>query len=730
MLQIYTIDMFILHFLPARLPSLQLVNSAYKASPYTNTTCAKMADEDPDEKTGKEKKRRRPRRPRWKKELKEIEEAVEKYEAIDPLQVLNFTDLPLSERTQEGLKKCGYVDPTEIQKSAIPAALQGKDILGAAKTGSGKTLAFLIPVLELLWRERWSHLDGLGALIISPTRELAYQSFEVLRQVGGRHDFSAGLVIGGKDLKQEQERICHTNILICTPGRLLQHMDETPEFSCSSLKILVLDEADRILDLGFEQAMNSVIENLPEERQTLLFSATQTKSIKDLARLSLQDPEYIAVHEHSDTSTPHRLFQNYIVCELQDKLNVLYSFLRSHVKSKIIVFMSSCKQVKFCYEAFCHLQPGVPLMALYGRQKQLKRVGIYNDFCRKKWAVLFCTDIAARGLDFPSVHWVIQLDCPEDANTYIHRVGRTARYEKGGNALLFLLPSEEEGMVGELEKKRVPISKIRVNPKKTISIQTKLAGLCARDAALKHWAQKSFLCYLRSVHLQSNKRVFNVQKLPIDEFALSLGLSQSPRLRFLKREASEQTAPETEVEKKTETLNFGVDEDDSDSDEVLTVKRVVHPSERVPLPHTLSPPPPSETRKRKAQSKAALAKTLLKKKIKLNKHVHFDNSSEEEDEASESDAGEESLSCHGIAEQPGGGIDLDEAKMDMMLQDNFDKRKDRERVKAARRQRKKKGRQQQLHVEDVEEAEEDEKETCMADETLENTEELALQLLR
>ena len=730
MLQIYTIDMFILHFLPARLPSLQLVNSAYKASPYTNTTCAKMADEDPDEKTGKEKKRRRPRRPRWKKELKEIEEAVEKYEAIDPLQVLNFTDLPLSERTQEGLKKCGYVDPTEIQKSAIPAALQGKDILGAAKTGSGKTLAFLIPVLELLWRERWSHLDGLGALIISPTRELAYQSFEVLRQVGGRHDFSAGLVIGGKDLKQEQERICHTNILICTPGRLLQHMDETPEFSCSSLKILVLDEADRILDLGFEQAMNSVIENLPEERQTLLFSATQTKSIKDLARLSLQDPEYIAVHEHSDTSTPHRLFQNYIVCELQDKLNVLYSFLRSHVKSKIIVFMSSCKQVKFCYEAFCHLQPGVPLMALYGRQKQLKRVGIYNDFCRKKWAVLFCTDIAARGLDFPSVHWVIQLDCPEDANTYIHRVGRTARYEKGGNALLFLLPSEEVGMVGELEKKRVPISKIRVNPKKTISIQTKLAGLCARDAALKHWAQKSFLCYLRSVHLQSNKRVFNVQKLPIDEFALSLGLSQSPRLRFLKREASEQTAPETEVEKKTETLNFGVDEDDSDSDEVLTVKRVVHPSERVPLPHTLSPPPPSETRKRKAQSKAALAKTLLKKKIKLNKHVHFDNSSEEEDEASESDAGEESLSCHGIAEQPGGGIDLDEAKMDMMLQDNFDKRKDRERVKAARRQRKKKGRQQQLHVEDVEEAEEDEKETCMADETLENTEELALQLLR
>ena len=683
-----------------------------------------MADKETEEERnfeGKAKKRRS-RQPRWKQELKQIEEAVEKYETIDPLQVLNFADLPLSDRTQEGLRKRGYVDPTEIQKSAIPAALQGKDILGAAKTGSGKTLAFLIPILELLWRERWSQLDGLGALIISPTRELAYQSFEVLRQVGGRHDFSAGLVIGGKDLKQEQERICHTNILICTPGRLLQHMDETPEFSCSSLKILVLDEADRILDLGFQQSMNSIIENLPEERQTLLFSATQTKSIKDLARLSLQDPEYIAVHEHSDTSTPHRLFQNYIVCELQDKLNVLFSFLRSHVKSKIIVFMSSCKQVKFCYEAFCHLQPGVSLMALYGRQKQLKRVGVYDEFCRKKWAVLFSTDIAARGLDFPSVHWVIQLDCPEDANTYIHRVGRTARYEKGGNALLFLLPSEEEGMVEELEKKRVPISKIRVNPKKTVSIQTKLAGLCARDAALKHWAQKSFLCYLRSVHLQANKRIFNVQKLPIDEFALSLGLSQSPRLRFLKRE---ETVLESGVEGKVKIAEtFGVGSDDEDDDDVLTVKRVVQPTEQAPLPDALSHP--FETRKRKAQSKAAQAKTLLKKKIKLNTHVRFDGSGEK-DEESENDASEES---HEITGQLGGGINLVEAKVDMMLQDKVDKRKERERVKAAHRQRRKKGRQQQRYIEEeVEEDEEDKEESCMADEALENTEELALQLL-
>ena len=428
--------------------------------------------------------------------MREIGELVEQYEAINPSEIQTFADLPLSRHTQVGLRSCGYVTPTEIQKAAIPAALQRKDILGAAMTGSGKTLAFLVPVLEMLWRERWSQLDGLGALIISPTRELAYQSFEVLRRVGGRHDFSAGLVIGGKDLKQEQERIYHTNIVVCTPGRLLQHMDETAEFNCSSLKMLVLDEADRILDLGFQQTMNSIIENIPEQRQTLLFSATQTKSVKDLARLSLHDPEYIAVHEHSDTSTPRKLAQSYIVCDLQDKLSILFSFLRNHVNSKTIVFMSSCKQVKFCYEAFCRLQPGVSLMALYGRQKQQKRVGIYDEFCRKKSAVLFSTDIAARGLDFPSVHWVVQLDCPEDANTYIHRVGRTARYEKGGHGLLFLLPSEEKGMLEELTKKRIPVEKIRVNPKKTVSIQSKLASLCAQHVAIKHWAQKSFMCML------------------------------------------------------------------------------------------------------------------------------------------------------------------------------------------------------------------------------------------
>lgn len=143
----------------------------------------------------------------------------------------------------QGLKDCHYIKPTKIQKETIGLSLQGKDILGAAKTGSGKTLAFIIPILEILFCEQWTTLDGLGALVITPTRELAYQIYETLLKVGVHHDFSAGLIIGGKDLKFERKRVNQCNIIICTPGRLLQHMDENPLFDCVNLKVSFVSES-------------------------------------------------------------------------------------------------------------------------------------------------------------------------------------------------------------------------------------------------------------------------------------------------------------------------------------------------------------------------------------------------------------------------------------------------------------------------------------------------------
>lgn len=244
------------------------------------------------------------------------------------------------------------------------------------------------------------------------------------------------------------------------------------------------------MDMGFQKTVNAIIENLPRERQTLLFSATQTRSVKDLARLSLHDPEYVAVHEKAEHSTPQTLTQHYVICELPKKLDILYSFIKTHLKTKTIVFLSSCKQTRFVYESFCKLQPGVPLLHLHGKQKQHKRVEIYNKFTTSKFAVLFCTDIAARGLDFPAVDWVVQLDCPEDPETYIHRVGRTARLNAEGHALLMLLPTEAGAMVELLRKKKVPIEEIKIRENKKQSIRNQLQSFCFKDPEMKYLAQR------------------------------------------------------------------------------------------------------------------------------------------------------------------------------------------------------------------------------------------------
>lgn len=199
-----------------------------------------------------------------------------------------FEEFTLTSETQRGLKDSNFINPTPIQLSTLPFTLEGRDIQAQAKTGSGKTISFVIPILERLHSLKWQRDDGLGALIISPTRELALQIFKVFTQIGKHHNFSCGLLIGGKDLKQEQDRVQFMNILVCTPGRFLQHLETSVGFECSNLEILVFDEADRLLDMGFKKDIDAILEGLGKERQTLLFSATLSTGILDLARLSLK----------------------------------------------------------------------------------------------------------------------------------------------------------------------------------------------------------------------------------------------------------------------------------------------------------------------------------------------------------------------------------------------------------------------------------------------------------
>jgi len=552
---------------------------------------------------------------------KEVEECSSKYDKISPGVCTKFRDLPLSFRTQTGLESAGFVNLTDIQRESIPACLQGKDVMAEAVTGSGKTLAFLVPVLECLWRERWSPQAGVGALIITPTRELAYQIFEVLKKIGAKHDFSAGLIIGGKPVEEEKRRISTTNIVVATPGRLLQHMDETVGFTCDNLQMLVLDEADRILDLGFSKAMNYIVDNLPQYRQTLLFSATQTPNIKQLAELSLKDPVTVSTNK---SSTPSLLTHTYVTCELQEKLEVLYSFIKSHLTSKILVFMSSCKQVQYHNAVLCKLRPGLPILALYGKQKQLRRVGVYESFCNKKAAVLLATDIAARGLDIPAVHWVVHLDCPEDVETYIHRAGRTARYHRAGSSLALLLPSEQR-MVEKLAVKGVTMQKIRVNPSKQMSVQKKVQAMCAESPEVHHVARGCFVSYVRSVFLQKDKSIFNVQKLSLDGYAASLGMLTAPKVRFLKKAEKKLGGGEKEnEEKKEEKIKFD-DAIDSDDDDMWMKKNPVLDDIST---EGLEPVP---VREGKIKTKVAKAKALLAKGIKTNIKITFDDEGEVEE---------------------------------------------------------------------------------------------------
>lgn len=604
----------------------------------------------------------------------EIEELKQLYQndiKIDD--ITTFNDIPLSKFTLEGLKQNKYDKPTLIQQHTIVPALKGNDILGAAKTGSGKTLAFLIPILEKLYINKWTRLDGLGALIISPTRELAYQIFECLKKIGCKHDFSAGLIIGGKNLHFETKRMDKCNIVICTPGRLLQHMDENPLFDCSNLQVLVLDEADRCLDLGFYDTMNSIIENLPQSRQTLLFSATQTKSVKDLARLSLHDPLYISPHETSEFCTPKTLQQNYIVCNLEDKISFLFSFIRNHLKQKVLVFISSCKQVKYIYEAFCKLRPGTSLLALYGTLHQERREQIYEEFCAKQNVVMFATDLAARGLDFPNVNWVIQLDCPEDVQTYIHRAGRTARHVHHGESLLVLLPSEEH-MINNLKEHKVPINKIQVDSKKLMNPQRKLEALLAEYVNLKESAQRAFIAYIKSVHLMKNKQIFDVKALNTDAYANSLGLVVPPRIRFLQR-----------LNKKdVKDLNFEVSDSD---DDVVKIKRKDHDIDiNIDVDTKAS-------NKTKIVTKAAQAKKILKKKIIPNTKVVFDEEGavvKDKAKMMQTDYDDDDVS----------GINIEKAKEVLRKEDVHDKEKFKEKLKAQRRKTKMKLKNQKQQQQD------------------------------
>ena len=323
-----------------------------------------------------------------------------------------FQDLEICDQTKKAIvEKMKFDKMTHIQAKSIPWLLKGKDLLGSAKTGSGKTLAFMIPALEILNRVKFTQSKGTGVIVITPTRELAQQIYDVGIDLLTHHNKTITLLIGGKNRKQDQIKLTKgSTIIVATPGRLLDHLRST-KFTFHNLMCLIIDEADQILKQGFEEEMRQILSIIPKERQTILFSATQTKKVDDLVRLSLKDPIFIGVDEQADSSTVQGLEQGFVVCDADKRFRLLFTFLKKNRKRKIMVFFSSCNSVKFHSDLFNYVD--LHVKDIHGKQKQQKRLNTFYEFCNAESGTLFCTDVAARGLDIPKVDWIVQYDPPD-----------------------------------------------------------------------------------------------------------------------------------------------------------------------------------------------------------------------------------------------------------------------------------------------------------------------------
>ncbi|KAI5208252.1 DEAD-domain-containing protein [Aureobasidium subglaciale] len=442
-----------------------------------------------------------------------------------------FADINLSDKTLKALADMKFENMTEIQARGIPPLLAGKDVLGAAKTGSGKTLAFLIPAIEMLHSLKFKPRNGTGVIVVSPTRELALQIFGVARELMAHHSQTFGIVIGGANRRAEAEKLVKgVNLLIATPGRLLDHLQNTQGFVYKNIKALIIDEADRILEVGFEDEMRQIIKILPkDERQTMLFSATQTTKVEDLARISLRPgPLYINVDYRKEHSTVENLEQGFIVCQPDMRFRLLFTFLKKHPKKKIIVFFSSCNCVKYYAELLNYID--LPVLDLHGKQKQQKRTNTFFEFCNAKQGTLICTDVAARGLDIPAVDWIVQFDPPDDPRDYIHRVGRTARgANTKGKSLMFLQPNEV-GFLKHLEEARVPLTEFEMPEKKVLNIQSQLEMLIGKNYYLNKSAKDGYRSYLQAYASHSLRSVFNVNELDLVKVAKSFGFNTPPRV--------------------------------------------------------------------------------------------------------------------------------------------------------------------------------------------------------
>ena len=369
---------------------------------------------------------------------------------------MSFNNLQLIEPVLQALSKEGYTTPTPIQQKSIPVILERKDLLGCAQTGTGKTAAFTLPILQLLHSEQ-HHKAGIKALILTPTRELAIQIGESITAYGHFLNIRHHVIFGGVPQHSQVQAIKRgVDILVATPGRLLDLMQQKI-VHLNDIRYFILDEADRMLDMGFIQDVRRVIEKLPEKRQTLFFSATMPMEIQQLANMLLRNPVKVEVTPVS--STVEIIQQSVYFTEKQHKKSLLVHLLEDHTIETVLVFT----QMKHAADKLAVQlnKAGIRTEAIHGNKTQGARQRALENFKNRKTRVLVATDIAARGIDIDDLTHVINYELPNIPETYVHRIGRTGRAGASGTAISFCDWSEKTFLtdIQKLIKKSIPVVK-------------------------------------------------------------------------------------------------------------------------------------------------------------------------------------------------------------------------------------------------------------------------------
>ncbi|BAM40224.1 ATP-dependent RNA helicase [Theileria orientalis strain Shintoku] len=490
-----------------------------------------------------------------------------------------FDDLDIDEKTKKVLRSKGYVYLTKVQSKVLPLALSGKNLVIQSPTGSGKTLCFLLPAVKHLFDDGYSGnlpIDAnlLGCICLAPTRELASQIALQMKDLAAPLKLNSGCCIGGVRDKYDKKTANRLHILTGTPGRILallssQSLPDTYNIKMLSKLTCVLDEADRLIDIGFRNDIISIVDFLPKDLHFMFFSATIKSSLKELCNLLLKDVSYelVCLGADVDAVSESKLRQEFLCIPPKFKLTALFCLLSKHQNKRIIVFLSTCKLVRFMYEAFKRMIPAIPMTELHGKQSQNKRLTQFTRFAAKQnHGCIFTTDLAARGIDFPSVDLVIQFDLPDSVSTYTHRVGRTGRlsvqgFRNYGRTVLLVSEAEREFIaqvksngitVHDLTKLSTPLIQRRED-----YVTRKFQAILAKEAWIKEMAQRSLVAHLRYVTTRGCVRLNSRDIInEINELSLSMGLPYSPNIQLVDADAPNPPPKKSKLSKLKEKLKF------------------------------------------------------------------------------------------------------------------------------------------------------------------------------